>query len=162
MAHPRAGLPAEPADLVNVPRLLAAYYTERPDPGERAHRVAFGTSGHRGSSFRCSFNEAHILAITQAICEYRAGQGVGGPLFLGQDTHALSEPAFMTALEMTGWVSVVFEPAMMNASARRMSGVEALGALLPTDMARPTADAMWHSRAQWSMLLVPSAMRTKR
>jgi len=100
MSHPRAGKPAEASDLVNVPRLLAAYYTERPDPSERAQRVAFGTSGHRGSSLKSSFNEAHILATTQAICEYRAAQGTGGPLFLGQDTHALSEPAFRTALEV--------------------------------------------------------------
>jgi phosphoglucomutase len=100
MSHPRAGKPAEAADLVHVPRLLASYYTERPDPGERSHRVAFGTSGHRGSSLRASFNEAHILATTQAICEYRAAHGATGPLFLGQDTHALSEPAFRTALEV--------------------------------------------------------------
>jgi phosphoglucomutase len=100
MSHPRAGRPAEAADLVNVPRLLAAYYTERPDPAERAQRVAFGTSGHRGSSLRGSFNEAHILATTQAICEVRREHGATGPLFLGQDTHALSEPAFRTALEV--------------------------------------------------------------
>ena len=100
MSHPRAGRPAEARDLVNVPRLLAAYYTERPDPAERAQRVAFGTSGHRGSSLRGSFNETHILATTQAICEYRQAHGATGPLFLGQDTHALSEPAFRTALEV--------------------------------------------------------------
>jgi phosphoglucomutase len=100
MSHPRAGLPAEAADLVNVPRLVASYYTERPDPAERGQRVAFGTSGHRGSSIRSSFNETHILATTQAICEYRHAQGARGPLFLGQDTHALSEPAFRTALEI--------------------------------------------------------------
>jgi len=100
MSHPRAGRPAEAADLVNVPRLLAAYYTERPDPAERSQRVAFGTSGHRGSSLKSSFNEAHILATTQAICEYRSAHGATGPLFLGQDTHALSEPAFRTALEV--------------------------------------------------------------
>lgn len=100
MSHPRAGKPAEASDLVNVPRLLAAYYTERPDPAERSQRVAFGTSGHRGSSLKSSFNEAHILATTQAICEYRLGNGATGPLFLGQDTHALSEPAFRTALEV--------------------------------------------------------------
>jgi phosphoglucomutase len=100
MSHPRAGRPAEAADLVNVARLLAAYYTERPDPAERGQRVAFGTSGHRGSSLRGSFNEVHILATTQAICEYRSGHGATGPLFLGQDTHALSEPAFRTALEV--------------------------------------------------------------
>jgi phosphoglucomutase len=100
MSHPRAGQPAEAADLVNVPRLLAAYYTERPDPAVRGQRVAFGTSGHRGSSLKSSFNEAHILATTQAICEYRASHEATGPLFLGQDTHALSEPAFRTALEV--------------------------------------------------------------
>ncbi|MBK9090836.1 MAG: alpha-D-glucose phosphate-specific phosphoglucomutase [Holophagales bacterium] len=100
MSHPRAGQPAEAADLVNVPRLLAAYYTDRPDPAERGQRVAFGTSGHRGSSLRGSFNEDHILATTQAICEYRSAHGATGPLFLGQDTHALSEPAFRTALEV--------------------------------------------------------------
>ncbi len=100
MSHPRAGQPAEAADLVNVPRLLAAYYTERPDPAVRGQRVAFGTSGHRGSSLRDSFNEAHILATTQAICEYRSAHDATGPLFLGQDTHALSEPAFRTALEV--------------------------------------------------------------
>ncbi|MBK9373983.1 MAG: alpha-D-glucose phosphate-specific phosphoglucomutase [Holophagales bacterium] len=100
MSHPRAGRPAEAADLVNVPRLVAAYYTERPDPGERGQRVAFGTSGHRGSSLKASFNEAHILATTQAICEVRQENGATGPLFLGQDTHALSEPAFRTALEV--------------------------------------------------------------
>lgn len=100
MSHPRAGKPAEASDLVDVPRLLAAYYTERPDPAERSQRVAFGTSGHRGSSLKSSFNEDHILATTQAICEYRLGNGATGPLFLGQDTHALSEPAFRTALEV--------------------------------------------------------------
>jgi phosphoglucomutase len=98
--HPRAGKPAEPADLVDVPRLVAAYYTGRPDPGEPSQRVAFGTSGHRGSSLRESFNEAHILAVTQAICEHRAARGIDGPLFLGKDTHALSEPAYETALEV--------------------------------------------------------------
>ena len=100
MSHPRAGQPAVAADLVDVDRLLAAYHDEKPDPGERGHRVAFGTSGHRGSSLRRSFNEDHILAITQAICEYRRGQGVLGPLFLGRDTHGLSEPAERTALEV--------------------------------------------------------------
>jgi phosphoglucomutase len=86
--------------LVDVPRLITAYYAETPDPSVPAQRVAFGTSGHRGSSFKRAFNEWHILAITQAICEYRAGQGTGGPLFLGFDTHALSTPAFATALEV--------------------------------------------------------------
>jgi phosphoglucomutase len=86
--------------LVNVPRLITAYYTEKPDPADRTQKVSFGTSGHRGSSLNGSFTESHILAITQAICEYRARNGVDGPLFLAKDTHALSEPAFATALEV--------------------------------------------------------------
>jgi phosphoglucomutase len=98
--HPLAGSPAPLSVLVDVSRLLTAYSTERPDPTIREHRVAFGTSGHRGSSFKKSFNEWHILAITQAICEYRAGQGTIGPLYLGKDTHALSEPACASALEV--------------------------------------------------------------
>jgi phosphoglucomutase len=85
---------------VNLPRLVSSYYTGHPDPAERAQRVAFGTSGHRGSSLRLSFNEDHIAAVTQAICLYRAGQGIDGPLFMGMDTHALSEPALATALEV--------------------------------------------------------------
>lgn len=97
---PLAGEPVDPSRLVNVARLVTAYYTERPDPGAREQRVAFGTSGHRGSALRGSFNEAHILATTQAICEHRAAQGITGPLFLGMDTHALSEPAFASALEV--------------------------------------------------------------
>jgi len=99
-AHPGAGKPADPKSLVNVPRLVAAYYTEKPDPALHAERVAFGTSGHRGSSLSRSFNEAHILAVTQAICEHRRKEGATGPLFLGMDTHALSEPAFRSALEV--------------------------------------------------------------
>ena len=91
--HPRAGQPAQPGDLVDVPALLAAYHDAHPDPADPAQRVAFGTSGHRGSSLRTAFNEDHIVAISQAICEYRAEQGTDGPLFLGRDTHALSEPA---------------------------------------------------------------------
>jgi phosphoglucomutase len=99
MPHPLAGLPA-PADvLTDIPALLAAY-TDRPDVSDPAQRVAFGTSGHRGSSIKKSFNEAHILAITQAVCEYRAGQGISGPLFLGMDTHALSAPAQRSCLEV--------------------------------------------------------------
>jgi phosphoglucomutase len=97
---PRAGKPPEPSDLVDVPKLVAAYFSERPDPLIPSQRVAFGTSGHRGSSLDGSFNEAHILAITQAICHYRAKQGYGGPVFLGIDTHALSGPAFASALEV--------------------------------------------------------------
>ncbi|GAA1823506.1 alpha-D-glucose phosphate-specific phosphoglucomutase [Planosporangium flavigriseum] len=98
--HPRAGQPARPEDLVDVPRLITAYYAEHPDPASPAQRVAFGTSGHRGSSFTCAFNEDHIVAIAQAICEYRREQGTDGPLFLGRDTHALSYPATVSALEV--------------------------------------------------------------
>ena len=97
---PRAGRPAEPSDLVDVDRLVAAYYDRHPDPSVPEQRVAFGTSGHRGSSLRTSFNEDHIAATSQAICEYRAARGTTGPLFLGIDTHALSEPAARTALEV--------------------------------------------------------------
>ncbi len=97
---PRAGQPADPAQLVNVPRLIASYYTIKPDPAEKTQRVAFGTSGHRGSSFLGSFNESHILAIAQAICDYRKQEHTTGPLFLAMDTHALSECAFMSALEV--------------------------------------------------------------
>jgi phosphoglucomutase len=96
----RPGQLAEPSMLVNVPRLVTAYYTSRPDPEDAAQRVAFGTSGHRGSALRASFNEAHILATTQAICLYRTAQRIDGPLFLGLDTHALSEPAWASALEV--------------------------------------------------------------
>jgi phosphoglucomutase len=98
--HPRAGQPAEQSDLVDVDVLLAAYYDHHPDPSVPEQRVAFGTSGHRGSSLRTSFNEDHILATSQAICEYRAGEGTDGPLFLGIDSHALSDPARRTALEV--------------------------------------------------------------
>ena len=98
--HPRAGQPALASDLVDVPALLRAYEEVRPDPSVPAQRVAFGTSGHRGSALRAAFNEAHILATTEAICRYRAAQGYDGPLFIGRDTHALSEPAWRTALEV--------------------------------------------------------------
>jgi phosphoglucomutase len=97
---PLAGKPAPVSLLVNVPKLVTQYYCERPDPAVPAQRVAFGTSGHRGSSFERSFNESHVLAITQAICHYRKGNGIDGPLFIGIDTHALSEPAFASALEV--------------------------------------------------------------
>ncbi|MFJ1585225.1 phosphoglucomutase (alpha-D-glucose-1,6-bisphosphate-dependent) [Streptomyces sp. NPDC088197] len=100
MPHERAGTPARPDDLVDVPRLITAYYALHPDPGETGQRVAFGTSGHRGSSLNTAFNEDHIAATSQAICDYRTGQGTTGPLFLGADTHALSEPARVTALEV--------------------------------------------------------------
>jgi len=97
---PLAGQPARQSDLVNVPRLVTAYFSDRPDPQIPSQRVSFGTSGHRGSSFDRSFNEWHILAISQAICLYRRQKGIAGPLFLGIDTHALSEPAFASALEV--------------------------------------------------------------
>ena len=96
----QAGRPAEPEQLVDLDALVAAYYDLQPDPRDPAQRVAFGTSGHRGSSLKAAFNEAHILATTEAICQYRAEQGTDGPLFIGRDTHALSEPAFETALEV--------------------------------------------------------------
>jgi phosphoglucomutase len=98
--HPLAGKPAPDSILTNVPRLVAHYYSLAPDPAEPAHRVAFGTSGHRGCSDRRSFNEAHILAISQAVAEFRQGQGIDGPLFVGMDTHALSEPALISAVEV--------------------------------------------------------------
>ncbi len=100
MSHPRAGQPASPEDLVDVAALVTAYFTTSPDATDPDQRVVFGTSGHRGTSLNGSFNEAHIAATTQAICEYRASQGIAGPLFLGKDTHALSEPAQITALEV--------------------------------------------------------------
>ncbi|HTY72629.1 MAG TPA: phosphoglucomutase (alpha-D-glucose-1,6-bisphosphate-dependent) [Actinomycetes bacterium] len=100
MSHPRAGHPATAADLVDVAKLVTAYFTVHPDPDDPGQRVAFGTSGHRGSAFTASFNEDHILATSQAICDYRATQGITGPLFLGADTHALSEPATVSAQEV--------------------------------------------------------------
>ena len=109
---PLAGKPAEPSILVDVSRLVTAYYTGRPDPSVPSQRVAFGTSGHRGSSFENAFNEAHILAITQAICLYRREQKIDGPLYLGIDTHALSTPAFASALEVlaANGVEVMIDP----------------------------------------------------
>ena len=98
--NPAAGKPADPSILANVPKLVTDYYELRPDPCDPRQRVVFGTSGHRGSAFDVAFNEGHILAITQAICDYRKAQSIDGPLFLGMDTHALSEPAFASALEV--------------------------------------------------------------
>jgi len=98
--NPLAGQPAPPELLVNVARLITTYYSDTPDPSVATQRVAFGTSGHRGSAFATAFNEAHILAIAQAVCQYRKQADVDGPLFLGMDTHALSEPAFASALEV--------------------------------------------------------------
>ena len=99
-ANPLAGKPAPASMLVNAPRLVTAYYSNTPNPALAPQRVSFGTSGHRGSAFDCSFNEAHILAIAQAVCLYRHRAGINGPLFAGMDTHALSEPAFASALEV--------------------------------------------------------------
>jgi phosphoglucomutase len=98
--HPRAGEMASKSMLANIPRLVSTYYTHRPDISDPTQQVAFGTSGHRGSSLKNSFNEDHILAISQAICEYRTSQKINGPLFMGMDTHALSEPALASALEV--------------------------------------------------------------
>ena len=97
---PLAGKPAPRELLTNIPRLISAYYTEQPDLENPANLVSFGTSGHRGVSTEGSFNEAHILAVCQALCEYRQAQGIDGPLFIGKDTHALSEPAEATAIEV--------------------------------------------------------------
>ncbi|OBG22218.1 phosphoglucomutase, alpha-D-glucose phosphate-specific [Mycolicibacterium celeriflavum] len=106
-ANPRAGQPAQPEDLIDVAQVVTAYYTREPDPDNVDQQVAFGTSGHRGSSLDAAFNEAHIVAITQAIVEYRAAQGTTGPLFIGRDTHALSEPAWESALEVLAANDVV-------------------------------------------------------
>jgi phosphoglucomutase len=100
MAHERAGQPAQPGDLIDVSHVVTSYYTTWPDVEQPGQRVAFGTSGHRGSSLDGSFTEAHIVATTQAICDYRTSQGISGPLFIGRDTHALSEPAWASALEV--------------------------------------------------------------
>src|ERR1700757_5462272 len=98
-ANPRAGQPAQPEDLIDVAHVVTAYYTIEPDPDNVEQQVVFGTSGHRGSALNGAFNEAHIVAITQAIVEYRAAHSTTGPLFIGRDTHGLSEPAWVSALE---------------------------------------------------------------
>ena len=98
--HPAAGKPVDPASLINVPQLVTAYFTSKPDPSDPTQRVAFGTSGHRGTSLKNSFNENHILATTQAICDHRRETGLTGPLFVGIDTHALAEPALASAVEV--------------------------------------------------------------
>ena len=110
--NPLAGHAAPAASLVDIPRLITAYYSERPDPAIAAQRVAFGTSGHRGSSFDSSFNEFHVVSISQAICEYRRQRNINGPLFMGFDTHALSAPAFASALEVlaANGVEVMISP----------------------------------------------------
>src|SRR5882757_5362197 len=106
-ANPRAGQLAQPDDLIDVAQVGTAYYTVEPDPDDVDEVVTFGTSGHRGSSLDAAFNEAHILATTQAIVEYRTAQGTTGPLFIGRDTHALSEPAWVSALEVLAANDVV-------------------------------------------------------
>ena len=110
--HPRAGQPARPEDLVDVARLVTAFYAEHPDPSEPSQQVSFGTSGHRGCALDAAFNDDHIAATTQAICDHRAERGIRGPLFLGKDTHALSEPAYATALEVLAAndVTVLVDP----------------------------------------------------
>jgi phosphoglucomutase len=115
VANPRAGQPAQPEDLVDLPHLITAYYTKEPDPDNADQQVVFGTSGHRGSALDGAFNEAHILAITQAIVEYRIAAGTTGPLFIGRDTHGLSEPAWVSALEVLAANDVV---AMIDAADR--------------------------------------------
>ena len=113
--NPRAGQPAQPEDLVDLPHLITAYYTKEPDPDNADQQVVFGTSGHRGSALDGAFNEAHILAITQAIVEYRTAAGTTGPLFIGRDTHGLSEPAWVSALEVLAANDIV---AMIDAADR--------------------------------------------
>src|SRR6201985_1210223 len=106
-APPRAGQPAQPEDLVDLPHLVTSYYSIQPNPEDVAQQVVFGTSGHRGSALNGAFNEAHILAITQAIVESRAAHGTTGPLLIGRDPHGLSEPAWVSALEVLAANDVV-------------------------------------------------------
>ena len=135
-ANPRAGQPAQPEDLIDLPHLVTAYYTIQPDPDDVAQQVAFGTSGHRGSSLDAAFNEAHILATTQAIAEYRAAQGTTGPLFIGRDTHGLSEPAWVSALE----VLAANDVAVMVDSADRYTPTPAIShAILTYNRGRSSA-----------------------
>ncbi len=150
----RAGQAAEPADLVDLAHLVTAYYTEIPDPVAVDEQVAFGTSGHRGSSLKRSFNETHIAAITQAICDYRAAQGYDGPLFMGRDTHALSEPAWATALEVLAANDVTvlvddrdgYTPtpavshAILRANAGRTSGPGLADGIVVTPSHNPPSD----------------------
>ena len=154
MSHPRAGQPAEPGDLVDVAHLVTAYFADEPDPAEVDQQVAFGTSGHRGSALTRSFNEAHILATTQAICEFRATQGIDGPLFLGRDTHALSEPAWVSALEVLAANDVTvlvdsrdgYTPtpavshAILRANGGRATGTRLADGIVVTPSHNPPAD----------------------
>jgi phosphoglucomutase len=135
-ANPRAGQPAQPEDLIDLSHLVTAYYTVEPDPDDIAQQVAFGTSGHRGSSLDGAFNEGHILATTQAIAEYRAAQGTTGPLFIGRDTHGLSEPAWVSALE----VLAANDVAVMIDSADRYTPTPAIShAILTYNRGRSSA-----------------------
>jgi len=139
MTDPRAGQPAETADLVDAAHLVTRYFSERPDPADPGQQVAFGTSGHRGSSLLTSFNEAHILATTQAICQYRRAQGYDGPLFLGRDTHALSEPAWVNALE----VLVANDVTVLVDSADRFTPTPAIShAILRANRGRTTGTGL--------------------
>jgi phosphoglucomutase len=151
---PRAGTPAQPGDLVDLARLVTAYYSEHPDLADPAQRVSFGTSGHRGSALRGSFNDDHIAATTQAICEYRAANGIDGPLFVGRDTHALSDPAQVSALEVlaANGVTVLLDaadrytptPALSHAILRhnqgRVSGPGLADGIVVTPSHNPPAD----------------------
>ncbi len=136
MANPRAGQVAQPEDLIDVAQVVTAYYTVQPDPDNIDQQVAFGTSGHRGSSLDAAFNEAHILATTQAIVEYRAAQGTAGPLFIGRDTHALSEPAWVSALEVLAANDVV---AMIDSADRYTPTPAVSHAILAFNRGRDTA-----------------------
>ncbi|MGZ6751786.1 MAG: phosphoglucomutase, alpha-D-glucose phosphate-specific, partial [Nocardioides sp.] len=154
MNDPRAGRTAEASDLVDVAHLVTAYYTGVPDPEDVDQQVAFGTSGHRGTSLRTSFNETHILATTQAICDYRREQGYDGPLFIGRDTHGLSEPAWATALEVLAANDVTvlvddrdgYTPtpavshAIIRANAGRTSGAGLADGIVVTPSHNPPSD----------------------
>ncbi|NGN95670.1 alpha-D-glucose phosphate-specific phosphoglucomutase [Nocardioides sp. KC13] len=154
MADPRAGTLATPADLVDVPHLVASYYNLQPDPEDPAQQVVFGTSGHRGSSLRSAFNETHILATTQAIVDYRTSQGIDGPLFIGRDTHGLSEPAWASALEVlvANDVRVLVDDrdgytptpavshAILRANAGRLSGPGLADGIVVTPSHNPPSD----------------------
>lgn len=154
MADPRAGTLATPADLVDVPHLVASYYNLQPDPDDPAQQVVFGTSGHRGSSLKSAFNETHILATTQAIVDYRTSQGIDGPLFIGRDTHGLSEPAWASALEVlvANEVRVLVDDrdgytptpaishAILRANAGRVSGAGLADGIVVTPSHNPPSD----------------------
>lgn len=154
MADPRAGTLATPADLVDVPHLVASYYNLQPDPEDPAQQVVFGTSGHRGSSLKTAFNETHILATTQAIVDYRTSQGIDGPLFIGRDTHGLSEPAWASALEVlvANDVRVLVDDrdgytptpavshAILRANAGRLSGADLADGIVVTPSHNPPSD----------------------